>query len=247
MKNVVSALLDWVCPPACIACRTLLPLNAPRRFLCAACQNLFEPIAAPFCKQCGVPGMSEPKSCASCFSKKFYFAHNRASFTYDELMRDLLHDMKFRGKKRVAQGLGLLWAECLRKNSENLAENFKNYSFIPMPLHPKKQRERGFNQAEILTLPLSDFFQIPILSALIRNIDTPPQAGLHPSQRAENVKNVFSLRKGQEVCGKKFILTDDIFTTGASLNECAKTLKYAGAAQVLCMTLVVAVKNNNKT
>jgi len=161
-------------------------------------------------------------------------------------MRDLLHEMKFRNKKRVAQGLGLFWAEFIKKNSQCIPENISDFVLVPMPMHQKKQRERGFNQAEILTIPLSAALQIPIFDVLIRTVDTPPQSGLHPSQRAENVKDVFSIRRGHDVSGKNYILTDDIFTTGASLNECAKVLKSAGAIHILCMTLAISVKNNHK-
>jgi ComF family protein len=233
-------LIDWLYPPACVACGCLLPLNEIRRFICVRCENIFEPIAAPFCEKCGAPIESDAKHCASCYGKNFYFESNRSAFTYDELVRDLLHEMKFREKKRVAQGLAFLWASLAQ-------ENFSDFTLIPMPLHKKKQRERGFNQAEILAKALSDAMKIPMEKILHRTVDTPPQSGLHPSQRAENVKNVFSVCEKFDVRERSFILIDDIFTTGASLNECAKTLKNAGASQVLCMTLAISVKNNHKS
>ncbi|MCL2576912.1 MAG: ComF family protein [Defluviitaleaceae bacterium] len=241
VKEAMKALLDWVYPPVCISCRTLLPLNESRRFICEPCENLFEPIITPFCEKCGAPTQVESKHCASCFGKNFIFEQNRAAFTYDELIRDLLHQMKFHNKKRVAQGLGLFWA--MQFSQKDLQEDF---TLVPMPMHQKKQRERGFNQAEILTAALSKKLGYPMENILIRTHDTPPQAGLHPSQRAENVKDVFAIRKNEIVEGKKIILTDDIFTTGSSLNECAKTLKNAGASKILCMTLAIAVKNTNK-
>jgi ComF family protein len=148
--------------------------------------------------------------------------------------------MKFRNKKRVAEGLGILWAEHAEIPSP------QNFTLIPMPMHPKKQRERGFNQAEILAFGISKKFGVPIENILTRIHDTPPQSELHPFQRAENVKGIFAIRKNENVCGKSFILIDDIFTTGASLNECAKTLKNAGANEILCMTLAISVKNINK-
>jgi ComF family protein len=224
----------------------ILPLNEPRRFICHACEELFEPVAEPFCARCGAPSQTEIKKCASCFGREFLFSHNHAAFTYDELIRDLLHEMKFREKKRVAEGLGFLWAEYFKNNEHAVPENISSYELLPMPMHPKKRRERGFNQAEILTRPLAARFQIPISNALIRTFDTPPQSELHPSQRAENVNGVFSVRKNEIVHGKNYILTDDIFTTGASLNECTKILLNAGAADILCMTLAISVKNNNK-
>jgi len=202
------------------------------------CENLFEPIGAPSCKKCGAPTQSDAAQCASCYGKKFSFAQNISAFTYDELIRDLLHGMKFRNKKRVAQGLGLLWASHAKKFA-----NGEEFTLVPMPMHRTKQRERGFNQAEVLTAAVSKKLGYPMENILIRTHDTPPQSGLHPSQRAENVKGIFAIRKNESVEGKNFILTDDIFTTGASLNECAKALKNAGAAKVLCMTFAITVKN----
>ncbi|MCL1843315.1 MAG: ComF family protein [Defluviitaleaceae bacterium] len=237
-KNPLSAVLDWVYPPKCLACKSLLPLNEERRFFCVICQGLFEPVGEVFCQTCGSPTKTEVKTCAGCFGKTFHFTYNRAAFLYDELMRDLMHDMKFREKRRIAEGLSLLWAEGYKGKTL-----YTGYEIVPLPMHPKKKRERGFNQAEIMAAALSHALKIPVSHALVRTVDTPPQAGLHPRVRAENVKGVFSLCEKTEPRGKKYILADDIFTTGASLNECAKTLKIAGAAEILCMTLAVSVKN----
>lgn len=242
MINPLSSFLDWIYPPACISCHTLLPLNAPQRFICIHCEPLFEPIAAPFCEKCGAPIEAEAIGCASCFGKIFHFEHNRSAFLYGDLIRDLLHEMKFRKKKRVAKGLGELWATHAKLNIPSA-----DFTFIPMPLHKKKQRERGFNQAEILAAALSAKFEIPMKNILHRIHDTPPQAGLHPTQRAENVSGIFEICANHNTNGKNYILVDDIFTTGASLNECAKTLKNSGAAHILCMTFALTVKNIKKT
>ncbi|MCL1845406.1 MAG: ComF family protein [Defluviitaleaceae bacterium] len=232
-------ILDWLYPPTCAACRVLLPLNEPRRFFCARCESLFVPISAPLCARCSAPASIEATACPSCFGKNYHFEKNFASFVYDELLRELLHDIKFREKKRVAEALGWLWA----KNCLHFPEDIETFTMVPMPMHAKKKRERGFNQAEILTLPLAAALKIPMSNVLVRTVDTPPQSEVHPSQRAENVRNVFEIRKNAQVVGKNFILTDDIFTTGASLNECARILKNCGAARVLCMNLAITVKN----
>jgi len=238
----LTTLLDWIYPPACVACSVLLPLNEPERFFCVRCKNLFDAISEPLCTRCGVPRLVQDEgatSCPSCFGKNYHFEKNFASFIYDEIMRELLHEIKFRDNKRVAEALGHLWAESCLHFPENLA----SFTLIPMPMHPQKKRERGFNQAETLTRPLAAALKIPVENILIRTIDTPPQSEVHPSQRAENVRDVFEIRKNSQTIGKNFILTDDIFTTGASLNECARILKNSGAARVLCMTLAISVKN----
>jgi len=235
----VQTLLDWIYPPTCIACKALLPLNEPERFICVSCRDIFEPILHPNCLKCGAPTDAPVVHCASCRGRKFYFSHNISTFTYDELMRELINDMKFNRKKRVAQGLGILWANSTDRNLSSV--DF----FIPVPMHRKKQNERGFNQAETLTIPLAKAFQIPMLPILARTVDTVPQSEVHPSRRAENVKDIFLVTDPSAVKNKNIILTDDIFTTGASLNECAKALKKAGAGDISCMTLAISVKNND--
>ncbi|MCL1884850.1 MAG: ComF family protein [Defluviitaleaceae bacterium] len=239
---MLNSFLDWVYPPACNSCGMLISINERERFFCVHCEELFEAIEEPFCEICGVPSSNMGKKCASCAGKKFFFEKNFSAFTYEELIRDLLLKMKFGGKKRIAMGLGKLWAAKLCTKTLFMENSF----LLPMPMHRKKQRERGFNQAEIMTIPLSKALGIPISDALIRTVDTVPQSEVHFSQRVENVQDIFSIRRGEGVFGKNFILTDDIFTTGASLNECARTLKNAGASRVSCMTFAISVKNNSK-
>lgn len=236
-------LLDWLYPPTCIACRKLIPLNSkqPREmFLCEMCQTLFEPLSGPICNTCGVPTQNPVDRCVSCYGKTFYFTNNRGTFLYDELLRDLLLELKFKQDKQIAHSLGKLWAM-----HAQAFDSDSNTFLVPLPLHPKKQRERGFNQAEILTLHLSSRLNIPTEYALIRTVDTPPQSGLHPRQRVENVTGAFEIAKEVSAAGKNYIIVDDIYTTGASLNECARVLKDAGAANVTCMTLSVVEKKKD--
>ena len=237
----LTKLLDWLYPPACIACRSLIALSDPQprdMLLCEKCQTLFEPIVPPICKTCGIPTERDVERCVSCFGKTFYFASNRAVFVYDGLMRDLLHDLKFRRRRQIAESLGKLWALCAFIPPGTI--------LVPLPLHPKKRRERGFNQAEVLTRQLAQRLNIPMENALVRVLDTPPQSGLHPRMRIENVAGAFDIAPGVDVTGKKYVIIDDIYTTGASLNECAKVLKAAGAAEVGCMTLSIVEKKDDK-
>ena len=252
---IISSISDWLYPPKCIACRIIMPINQPQRYICVHCLPLFEAITAPVCARCGAPinpqESNEPieatSNCPSCFGKHFHFAQNRSAFIYEEIMRDVMHDMKFRNKKRVAQGLGLLWADILKtKNEANFPPSLQStqstHALVPLPMYGKKQRRRGFNQADILATAISQVLHIPVEKALVRGVDTPPQSGLHPKRREENVRGAFSINPHVAVAGKNFILVDDIFTTGASINECAKTLINAGAAGVSCLTLAITLK-----
>jgi len=153
-------------------------------------------------------------------------------------MRDLLHELKFRKRKQIAQSLGKLWA------IHNPAVQ-EDAILVPLPLHSKKKKERGFNQAEILAQQLSERLNMRMENVLIRTLDTPPQSGLHPRMRIENVAGAFDIAKDANVQGKNYIIIDDIYTTGASLNECARVLTNADAGSVNCMTLSIVEKKDD--
>jgi len=179
--------------------------------------------------------------CSSCSTKTFHFTHNRAAFAYEDLVRDLIRDIKFRRRKHVAQGLGRLWGGLI-------AENFPaNAVLAPLPMHPKKRRMRGFDQAVELAAALSAATGAALAPILERTKFTPPQSGLHPKQRAENVRGAFRIKPGVDVQGNTYILVDDIYTTGASLNECARILIAGGAKEVSAMTLAIAIKKDDDT
>jgi ComF family protein len=205
-----------------MGCKTLLPLNDKRRcaiWLCESCEPLIQPLEETL--------PTEPAG------KNFHFSSNRAAFLYDGILRDILRDIKFRGKKNHARALGRLWAAALNEGN-NIGD-----TLVPVPLHPRKEKERGFNQAEVLSRELARGLNIPVENILRRVSDTIPQAGLNPAQRIENVAEAFRLSPGYIVKGKSYIMVDDIYTTGASLNECARTLMAGGARAVSCMTLSV--------
>jgi len=206
-----------------MACKTLLPLNAPHRTairLCESCESLFEPSPDPAI----------------------------APFTYEGILRDIIRDIKFRHRKNHARALGRLWARYMPAPCEPNAMgrippmSFSDTTLVPMPLHPNKQRARGFNQAELLAQELSRAWRMPTENTLRRVIDTPPQAGLHPARRKENVADAFQINPSCTVAGKSFILIDDIYTTGASMNECIRTLQNSGAQHVTALTLALTKK-----
>ena len=242
MQNLLQTALDWIYPPRCMSCRNPLPLQDKRGrslWLCTYCEALFQPMEGPGCTVCSVPVKPGTRVCSSCGSRTFSFIHNRSAFIYEDLVRDLMHEVKFRRRKHVAQGLGRLWAGIIADSIPS------NAVLVPLPMHPKKRRERGFDQAEIMATAIADATGVKLVKALVRIQDTPPQSGLHPQQRAENVRGAFRVPPGLDITGQNFILIDDIYTTGASLNECARTLKSGGAAEVYAMTLAITIKKGS--
>ena len=238
MSSLTDKILNWLYPPACIACKVMLPVNLGNFYICERCEPLFERVEYPICNKCGQNLNAEDENCASCFGKSFYFESNVSTFVYDELMRDLLHDMKFRNKKRIAAGLGLLWAKCIEMPDGE-------YLLTWLPMHQKKQKERGFNQAEVMAKEIAKAHGVSCRNIIRRVIDTPAQSGLHPKLRQENVKGVFEINRGQSLQGSSVVVIDDIFTTGASLNECARVLKENGAKVIYAKTLSITPKKIN--
>ena len=238
MSNLTDKILNWIYPPICIACKVGLPVNMGNFYICERCVPLFEQVPLPICKKCGQILNEEDENCSSCFGKSFHFESNMSTFLYDDLMRDLLRDMKFRNKKRIAIGLGLLWAKLIEMPDEE-------FTLTWLPMHPKKQKERGFNQAELMASEIAKEFKVPCKNLLRRTIDTPAQSGLHPKLRQENVKDAFEINSEAFVLGACIVIIDDIYTTGASINECAKVLIEGGANKIYARTLALTPKKIN--
>ena len=239
MYELINTIIDWIYPPRCISCRNPLPLENKRgRFLwlCGYCENLFTPLESPGCSVCSTPVNSGVSVCSSCHSRTFHFIHNRSAFAYEDLVRDLMHDIKFRRRKHVAQGLGRLWADMIKTSIPD------DSILVPLPMHPQKKRERGFDQAEVMAQAIAETSGTKLSAILERIKDTPPQSGLHPRQRVDNISGAFQIKPSCNVTGKNCILIDDIYTTGASLNECAKVLIQGGASKVFTMTLAITLK-----
>jgi len=227
-----------------MSCRNPLPLQdkAMRAlWLCSYCEKLFQPLPKPGCTICSAPVNPGVKACASCNGKNFSFIHNRSAFAYEDLVRDMLHEIKFRRRKHVAQGLGRLWAKAF------LCPIPESTILVPVPMYPAKRRQRGFDQAQVLAKSISETSGIKLEYILERTRDTPPQSGLHPRQRIENVNGAFRIKPGfdKKVADKSYVLIDDIYTTGASLNECARVLKINGASEVYAMTLAIAIRKTD--
>jgi ComF family protein len=151
-------------------------------------------------------------------------------------VRDLMHSIKFKGQRQVAQGLGLLMAEYAKDWDIN-----GDY-IIPVPLHPSKKWSRGFNQATVLAKPLSKALKIPLSENMLRRIKkTTPQNQLNSHQRIENLEGAFLFDK-KRYKPDTVILVDDIFTSGSTMSACAKVLKDSGVKRVLCVSLSIALK-----
>jgi len=167
---------------------------------------------------------------------EFAFAQARSFASYEGTLRALIQRLKYDGFRPLAKPLGRFLAEAARR--------LERQSFdvlVPVPLHPRRERGRGFNQAFLLAAQVSRLRKIPLAAGdCVRVRDTPPQTGLRAAERRKNVAGAFHVPKPQRVRGRRVLLVDDVLTTGATAHACALALRDAGAAGVWVATLARA-------
>lgn len=230
MRRIADALLAAVVAPACAACRQLLD-SPTRSAVCAACWSAVRPLTPPFCAICGDPlpsGCAEgrPVRCAVCRQRRGAIARGRAVAEYDEVMRGILHALKYDGRRSIAPALGALM--CRHGRSVLAGAD----CVVPVPLHWRRRWSRGFNQAADLAGELG----LPVVHGLRRSRNTPSQTDLAAGLRQANVRQAFRTRRGAPLTGACVVLVDDVSTTGATLDACARALVDAGAREVRTLT-----------
>ena len=216
-----------------------------KQVLCPACTRTFVAVKSPLCTCCGKMFMSREGPdhlCGQCSRHAWHFHMARSAGVFDHCLATLVHRFKYSGQTGLAQPLGMLMLAVLLDNW-NLADVD---CVVPVPLHRKRLRERGFNQSCLLTQtwasPLKTYpatgSGLPVAPDLLeRTRLTASQTGLGRKARAANLKNAFRVRPGKVVANLWLLVVDDVFTTGATANECARVLMKAGAKRVDVLTL----------
>jgi ComF family protein len=230
------AALDLVFPAICPVCDG--PLGAGRRDpLCGRCWDAMPRLAPPWCERCGRQfftfAPSAPAAsgvCQSCATESPAYAWARAATAYDGVVRDALHAFKFGGKRALARPLAALIVETLGDHASDEID-----ALVPVPLAPARERERGFNQAELLAERLAPALDVPVERWLRRTRATSPQTELSATERRANVRGAF--RASAAVDGRAVAIVDDVLTTGATVSECARALAAAGARRVGVLTV----------
>ncbi|HET7088154.1 MAG TPA: ComF family protein [Anaerolineae bacterium] len=220
-------IVDLIFPPRCGGC------GAPGSLWCAACQASAQPIAPPFCARCGKPG-TPSHLCASCRASAPAIDSIRALTMFDGRMRHAIHAFKYQGLATLADPLGDALA------SFWLAAPAPARAIAPVPLHPQRQRERGYNQAELLARRVGRKADLPIYAGALRRVRaTAVQMTLGAEERRANVAGAF--RCSTDVLrGAAVLLIDDVCTTGATLDACALALKEGGVTAVYGLVLARA-------
>lgn len=234
MKKLLERAACLLFPPRCALCGQVLAVKEWDEGLCRACKADMPCFPADECPRCG--GKTDTGGfCGDCL-RTFAFESACAAFPYEKV-REAIHLFKYQGGKEFGAGLGRLAAAyLLRAHGELLAQTD---FMMPVPLHPKKEKRRGFNQTILLCRAVSAETGLPVCErGLARRKDTAPQSLLSVEERKENLRDVFAVTA--DVAGKRVLLVDDIFTTGTTCNECARALYRAGAACVRVFCLAAA-------
>ncbi len=228
-------------PRECVHCGVLLDYRN-RGYLCGGCRELLETVGEPLCEICGEPRETAPPvsaTCPACREDPPAFRSARSALLFSGAGRSLVLAYKYSaGPYLYAAALRLLQSGGERWYA------WRDYDLVvPVPLHPRKVRERGFDQSALLAVGLSRATGIPLgRKTLARVRYTISQTRLSREERGGNIGGAFAFRGGEEVRGKTVLLVDDVYTTGATVNECAKMLIWGGAASVDVLTLARAVR-----
>jgi ComF family protein len=236
VRRLAGPVLAVVFPSECPACGQLL-FQLGRGPLCEPCwQSLPRHVAIP-CR-CGLPLAPGLAACPRCRRGQQVFAAGCSLGPYEGSLRVAIHELKFSGRRRAAARL----AELLLETEAARLLVATSDVLVPVPLHPRRLRERGFNQAALVAQELGRRGGRPCCpDALVRRLDTAPQAGLSAAARRRNVREAFAVRRKASVAGKTVTLVDDVVTTGATALACGRELVAAGAREVRLLSLARVV------
>ncbi len=277
MRSLIIAILqsvtDALFPPQCRVCRTFIKKKGgglPSRrfpdagltkglnlspvfgtligpFLCAACIDDFRAAQSPLCPQCGklfIGRQGEDHICGECLKQPKKFRKARFAGVYEGSLLSLIHQYKYRGRVELARPLGALLCHVYMCHWKKETVDW----VVPVPLHARKLRKRGFNQAHLLLKAWDGYFShqkggaTHIGDDILQRIRwTAPQTGLGQRERRHNIKGAFRLISPERVQNRSVLLVDDVYTTGATVTECTRVLIDGGAKRVDVVTLARAI------
>lgn len=274
LKSIWNILLDAIFPPKCLVCRRLFAPALARSeidytthadsqirnllpqahrllsaFCCGDCAKALMSVSEPLCTCCGMMFQQprfENHLCGDCITRPKKFRMARAAVIYDQQSMAIIHQFKYAGKAQLAKPFGRFLLNTFLRYWQGEAIDL----ILPVPLHAKKLRFRGFNQSCLMVdswkticapIPVAAPHQRLRTDVLHRCRATVPQTGLGRRQRLQNIKGAFNVRSPDTVKARKVLVVDDVYTTGATVNECARALLDAGAAQVDVLTLARAI------
>lgn len=229
----LRALVSLFYPPLCAVCNEPITSAA---YLCETCQGKAPRIKPPFCAKCSEPfpgAITDTFSCANCAHRVLHFEAAVAAYRSRGVVRAIIHEFKYQRRPHLRHAV----ADWLMETLDDPRLHGRRFdAVVPVPLHPARRRERGFNQAELLTEQLCTRASLRMRPVLERIRYTTTQTAFDRTERMENLRDAFRLRKKADVRGWRVLLIDDVLTTGSTLSECARVLKQGGAISVHAAT-----------
>jgi competence protein ComFC len=239
-KNIFEIALNFLYPPVCQIC-SKERATAGEGYVCQDCASGLDGVhfvEPPFCNRCGLPfdgDITTEFQCWNCRTMNLYFSKARSAVRNSKVVVDIIHRYKYNRALWFEPFLSGLLVQAAIPVLQQEQWDF----IVPVPLYSVKEREREFNQSERLARPLSEVARIPMNTKLLRRVEaTRSQTLLTRDQRAANVGTAFAMKPGATLNGEKIVLLDDLFTTGATTNACAKVLRKAGAGEVCVWTVI---------
>jgi ComF family protein len=233
-----SGVVELLYPARCFGCGS----RVDDAGLCATCEGALRPVRAPFCSSCGEPFDGEIAGtfrCSNCTGREFGFEFARAGYLAAGPVRTMIHDFKYHRRVALRGTLAALAAQAFE--DPRIGEE-AGWLLVPVPLHPRRRRERGYNQAAEIAAGLSSLRDLPICDALERRRYTPAQANLVRAERLANLAESITLRPSPAaraaIDGARVLLVDDVFTTGATADACARVLRDGGGAEKVVVVTV---------
>lgn len=246
-RTAIDSLAAVLFPAPCRICGATL-LTASRIPICVNCFAAFKPIEQPMCACCGRPflvaspvaSVSGEVLCRLCQRKYYAFDRARSYGVYNDALHHAILLLKYEEVVRLGDWFAARLAEIVERE----AAEFRADVVVPVPLHPDRERERGYNQAELIARPLARRLHLKQGAYLLmRTKPRPPRLVLSRKEHWDSVRGAYATRKGLRVDKLRVLLIDDVLTTGATLDSCARALKDAGAASVLGLTVARVVSD----
>jgi ComF family protein len=233
------ALLDLFFPPLCHVCKAFIP-KAADLLICPDCLDKIPFLVSPFCTSCGTPFATDSRfdhTCGACIvHRPFHIC--RSATILDGPVQELIHRFKYGNRVHLCHPLGLLTAAALGEFCREAGPDL----IVPVPLHRKRLRQRGFNQSQLLGEVLAKKWRVPLEIANLRRIRwTEPQTSLDGKDRVHNVKGAFAVKDAKRLEGKRVLLVDDVLTTGSTMRACVESLREANVAAIFAVTVARGV------
>lgn len=236
MKRIAEGFLNLIYPRCCPLCHQVL--RDQKSLACPDCLRTLHPIGQPRCRICGRPVAGQEDCCEDC-AKGRVFREGRGIFLYDERMKTSVLTYKYGGRREY----GAFFAAALAAFGEKDVRRWRPDLIVPVPMYKKKQRQRGFNQAEDLALQAGRLLKLPVSAGLVRKTaDTKSQKKLDARSRRRNLQEAFRVTAPAD--GLRILVVDDVFTTGSTIEAVAAALKDAGAGEVFFLTVAIGVKKD---